>query len=185
MKYSQTLFMLICIFVGCKENAISTEQTVTRYFKAFHEGDYETIKTVINDSITLIAGDYTMPFDHKSFYEHFKWDSVFKPTYKILDLEKKDYEHIIVTISSSSRRYKFLKNNPLISKFDISLSDSKISKILDLGGVGTDWNVWIKERDSLENWIKIHHPKLDGFLYDMSVKGGLDYLKAIELYEAN
>ena len=59
----------------------------------------------------------------------------------------------------------------------------KISKIEDFEYIGTDWEKWVNERDSLVRWINKNHPKLDGFVHDLTMKGAMNYVKAIELYQ--
>ena len=39
-----------------------------------------------------------MKFSSKSYYEHFKWDSVLKPVYRITELKKQE-NHVDVTVS--------------------------------------------------------------------------------------
>lgn len=168
--------------MGCNNQKLTHQETVTTYYNARDAGNYNTLKTYINDSITITAGDYVMPYNHASFYEQFKWDSIFKPSYKIVELEEKDNQ-VIVSVAQNNIRNEFLKNNPLVSKVKISFTTGKISKLEELDYVGADMNVWQKERDSLVRWISINHPELDGFINDMTMNGALNYLKAIELYE--
>jgi hypothetical protein len=125
-----------------------------------------------------------MPFSQKTFYEHFKWDSVFQPTYRIVEIEELDSQ-IVATVSVESLRFEFLRNNPLTCKHKISFKGRKISKLEALGCIDADWGLWQKERDSLVNWIHIYHPELDGFIHDLSMNGALNYLKAIDLYKSN
>ncbi len=61
-----TLFLLI-FFTGCGNQKLTHQETVTKYFNARDAGDYNELKTVITDSITITAGDYVMPYDHNSF----------------------------------------------------------------------------------------------------------------------
>tara|TARA_R110000737_G_scaffold297064_2_gene303703 strand:- start:28 stop:246 length:219 start_codon:yes stop_codon:yes gene_type:complete len=49
-----------------------------------------------------------MPFNDDSFYEHYKWDSIFKTTYNILELEEKNNQ-FFATVASKSIRNEFLK----------------------------------------------------------------------------
>jgi hypothetical protein len=184
MKNTLPLLFLGCFVIGCADPKPTHKETVSTYYEAFNAGDYPKIKTVIHDSITLIEGDYTMPFDHDSYYDHFQWDSVFKPTYELLKLEEKD-DQLITTVASSSVRYAFLKNNTLTTNLRISFTQGKISKIEILEGVNTDWDAWQKERDSLVDWTHKNHPELDGFINDLSRKGALNYVKAIGYYQTH
>ncbi len=91
----------------------------------------------------------------------------------------------MATVASKSLRYAFLKNNPLTCRFTITFNSGKISRIESGECAGADWNIWEKERDSLVDWIKTNHPKLDGFINEMTMDGAIRYLQAIELYETN
>lgn len=154
------------------------------YYEAFNISDYNQVKDLINDSITIIEGDYTMGYTHSTFYEHFKWDSVFRPTNKVIDIQESGND-IIATVEVHSPRFEFLKNNPLTCKHKISFEGSKLTKLENLDCIDADWSVWEKERDSLVNWIKRNHPELDGFIHGQTMNGAINYLKAIELYEKN
>lgn len=175
-----TLFILF-FFAGCSDQKLTHQETVTKYFNARDASDFKELKKVINDSITITAGDYVMQYDQNSFYEQFKWDSVFRPSYKIVESKEKNNQ-MIVTVAQDNVRNKFLKNNPLVCQFKISFTSGKISRLEELECISTDWNIWQKERDSLVSWINKNHPELDGFINDMTMSGSIDYLKAIELY---
>ncbi|MBV6646566.1 MAG: hypothetical protein KI790_14010 [Cyclobacteriaceae bacterium] len=123
-----------------------------------------------------------MPYTKESFYEQFKWDSVFQPTYEIIELEEQESQ-IIATVASSSKRYKFLKNDPLTCKFRVSFGSNEITKLESMDCPSADWNVWQTERDALVDWTRKNNPELDGFIHDLTMNGAINYLKAIELYE--
>lgn len=169
--------------VGCNNKKLTHQETVTKYYHAFNSSNYNEIKALINDSITILSGDYVTPYTHESFYEFFKWDSIFKPTYEVLELEEKNND-IIVTVAQENVRNEYLKNNPLVYKVKVSFDSGKISKMEDLDYIDVDWEAWSQERDSLVSWIRDNHPDLDGFVNDMTMDGSINYIKAIEKYTA-
>jgi len=183
MKNRFLILFLLLLVTGCKNQKLTPRHVVTQYYTAFDMGNYNKIKTLLHDTITISAGNYVTPYTHSSFYEFFKWDSIFRTSYEIVELEEKNNQ-IIATIASESVRYEFLKNNPLTCQFTISFNSGKISRIDSGECTGADWNIWEKERDSLVNWIKKNNPKLDGFINDMTMDGAINYLKAIEVYNA-
>ncbi|MEQ8907406.1 hypothetical protein [Ekhidna sp.] len=182
MKRYFILFFLTSLLTGCGNKGLTPRELVTEYYDAFNSSDFNRLTGVITDSITIIEGEYVMPYSKESFHEQFRWDSIFQPTYKILELEEQDNQ-IIVTVASSSKRYKFLKNDPLTCQFRISFNSNEITKLESLDCPNADWNVWQTERDSLVNWTKKNNPELDGFIHDLTMNGAINYLKAIELYE--
>lgn len=181
VKSTIVIFALLCM-VGCAEKESTTAEKITAYYEGFQKSDYEQIKQMIADSLTMVEGDYTTAFTPESYYEQFKWDSVFKPVYKMVTLEKQG-EQVMAKVAVNSLRYEFLKNDPLICSHKFYFTSGKISKIENLDCIDADWAVWEKERDSLVSWVKLHHPELDGFIHDLSMKGAVNYLKAIELYQ--
>ena len=176
------LFILSLLFTAsCAEKKAPSEQ-VTAYYEGFQNADYSQVERTIADSLTITEGDYTMAFTPESFHERFKWDSVFRPVYELITLENED-EPVVATVAVHSLRFEFLKNNPLTCKHRFHFKAGKIAKIENLDCPDANWAVWQAERDSLVDWIKVNHPELDGFIHDLSRKGAVDYLKAIELYE--
>ncbi len=182
MKKYFILFFFTTLLTGCANKRLTPSDLVTEYYHAFNDSDFNRITAVIADSITIVEGEYVMPYSQKSFHEQFKWDSIFRPTYKIVELEGQN-NRIIATVASSSIRYKFLKNDPLTCRFEISFNSDGITKLESLECLDADWNVWQAKRDSLVNWTKRNHPELDGFIHDLTMNGAINYLKAIELYE--
>jgi hypothetical protein len=179
-----TLFILILLYslIGCNEPKLTYQETVTKYYKARDAVKYNDLVTCINENVTIIEGDYVMPYNQDGFYEVFKWDSIFQPSYKIIKLEERN-DQIIASVALSSIRNEFLKNNSMTCQYKISFISGKISEIESLECKGADWQIWQKEVNSLVSWIKINHPILDGFINDMTMNGAMNYLKAIELYE--
>ncbi|MGO4918672.1 hypothetical protein [Maribacter spongiicola] len=182
MKNIFLILLLTVIFTSCGNQKLSHKETVNRYYKAFDSGDFDKIKRVTHDSITMMNGDFVTPFDNNNFYEFYKWDSVFKPSYKIIELTEQNND-VIATITQKNIRNEFLKNNPLQFKVKLSFSADKISRLEELEYIDVNWQEWNQEKDSLVNWIKVNHPNLDGFVNDMTLAGAMKYLKAIELYE--
>src|SRR5690606_32277600 len=96
------LFILILVSIAsCTERISTKSEQITAYYKGFKNSDYSQIKKTLSDSLTIIGGDYTMGFTPESFYTQFKWDSVFKPEYKLVSIVNEN-EQIIATVSVSS-----------------------------------------------------------------------------------
>lgn len=181
MKNKFLILSLFLLLVGCNQK-LTRQETVKEYYNAFDSANYNEIKELINDSIAIASGDYVTPYDHESFYEFIKWDSIFKSSYEIIELKEKN-DHVFVTVAQHNLRNEFLKNNPLVFQVKISFDSGKISKLEELEYIDVNWSVWNKEKDSLVSWIKDNHTELDGFVNDMTMNGSMNYLKAIELYK--
>ncbi len=180
-KYLAPLLLLV-LLLSCRSKKLSPAEMVTKYYEAFNSSEFEEITPLIADSIIIAEGEYVTSYSHDSFHEQFKWDSIFQPTYKIVELINQNNQ-VIATVASASKRYDFLKNNPLTCKYKISFRSSKIAKIEVLECLDANWAVWRTQRDSLVSWAKNNHSELDGFINDLTINGAINYLKAIELYE--
>jgi len=176
------LILLVLVISSCTEKNSTPSEQITKYFEGFKNSDYSQIKKTIADSVITIEGDYTMAFSRESYYEKFKWDSVFKPTYTLVKIENQG-EQAIATVSLSSIKLEFLKNSPMTCRYEFHFKAGKITKIENLACSDANWELWEKEVDSLVHWVKLNHPELDGFIYDLSMKGALDYVNAIKLYK--
>lgn len=184
MKHLFLLASLFCTLMACGDKQLSRQEIITDYYGARDARNFTKIKTLIADSITITAGDYIMPYTRESFYEVFKWDSVFRTSYEVVELEESG-KRIVASISISSGRHEFLKNDPMQCRYGISFDSGKISKIEELECKDADWNAWQAERDSLVSWTKKNHPEPDGFINDMTMEGAQNYVKAIELYKSD
>ena len=111
-----------------------------------------------------------MPYSIDEFYEVFKWDSIFRPSYQLVGMVEEG-DHLIASVGLESVRNRFLKNDRMTCSYKITFSSDKISKIESLDCMGADWASWEQERDSLVNWIKLNHPELDGQVPETILSG--------------
>ncbi|MUU78182.1 hypothetical protein [Winogradskyella endarachnes] len=181
-KRVSTIILLILLVSCTKKQPLKTE-LITAYFNGFKTSNYPIVKQVISDSFTTKYGDYITNYTPKSFYNFFKWDSVFKPNYKLVAIENEN-QQFIATVSKSCSKFQFLKNNPMICSYRFQFQNGKISGVEEVNCSNVDWGIWSTEVETLVAWIKLNHPELDGFVHDLSVNGAQNYLKAIELYKA-
>lgn len=184
MNWKLITLLIFLLFIGCDQINISNQEVAKKYFEARNSVAFNDIKKLIHESLIIIEGDYIMHYSKESFYEVFKWDSIFQTTYNIVELKERN-DQLVASIALSSIRNKFLKNDLMTCKFKLSFNSGKISKIESLDCSGSDWGKWENQRDSLVSWINANHPQLNGFIHDMTMNGAKNYLKAIELYESN
>lgn len=177
------LFLFVVIGVAsCSATKSTTTEQVSAYYEGFKNSDYNQIKRTLADSLVTIEGDFTTSYSHESYYEQFKWDSVFKPKYKLVSIENQQ-GHLIATVSVHTSKFEFLKNNPLTFKHKFSFKSGKIAKIENIGFIDADFDIWAKQRAALVNWVKVNHPEIDGFMNDLTMQGALNYLQALEFYK--
>ena len=184
MKKIIILFLSAIFILSCAQKKSSKKATTLKYFNARNSTDFQLVKDLISDSLTVVAGDYVMGYSQDSYYEVFKWDSVFQTSYEIVDL-KENEEEVIASISMSSIRNKFLQNDVMTCQYKLSFESGNITKIVSLDCKDANWQIWEKRVNQLVNWVELNHPELDGFIHDMTLNGAKKYLKAISLYEAN
>jgi len=183
MKKYIFLYLTIClVLVSCGETKMSPTGIVEAYYEGFENGNFGQIRKVIGDSISIKSGDYVSSYSRNSFYNFFKWDSVLQTRKKLVELDTSGSE-VITTISYSSARYQFLNNNNLTCSYKIIFKDEKISLLEELDCPNANWPAWEKQVNELVEWIKIHHPELDGFINDLTMQGGINYMKALQLYK--
>lgn len=186
MHKNAILTLLIAMaFISCKrsEKEIDTVEIAKKYYDALDNSDASAMADLLTDSLVTkeTAYEYEQTFTRSEYLEWVKWDSVFDPTYEILQIEQKD-EYIKATISKIDKRISFLHQQPIVTNQVIRFDNDKIVSVETTEYMVFNDATFVKNRDSLLSWIDEHHPELNGFINDQTALGGRQYLKAIELY---
>ena len=173
--------VMIFILSACTN---SPKSIVSQFYTGFNTGNYKLIAESIGDTLTLIAGDYVMPYSRQDYYTFFQWDSTFQTTYEITELSE-EKSTTWVTVSGTSMRFEFLENSPLTTRSKLTLTNGRITRIEEIDSPGANWEKWTERRDCLVSWIDQFHPELSGFINDMTKRGAENYKQAIKLYRAD
>jgi len=178
-----SVILCICVFSfsNCSRKNQNV-QLVENFYNQLNHSNYPELSEFIGDSVTMIEGDYTMNYSKNEYYKFFQWDSVFSPTYKLLEIRAIDTKTLEVKVSKTCTRIEFLNQSPIVSKELIEIEGQKISKIKNIE-MDADFTPWNRKKTSIITWIKKNHPQLDGFMYDQTKTGAQNYLKAIALYK--
>lgn len=183
-----SLFLTIG-FISCKTSEKEKEKQTDKlkiakqYYKALDNSDSALMNTLLTDSLFTkeIDYDYEQTFSKKEYIEDWlKWDSVFNPTYKILEIEQ-DNQIVKAKISKMDKRINLLHEQPTVWNAVIRFDTDKIISIERSNVIFND-KVWERNRTKLLSWIDDNHPELKGFLNGQTEAVGMKYLKAIELY---
>jgi hypothetical protein len=183
------LFLTIGI-VSCntsekgKIKEVSKLEIAKQYYKALTNFNNTGMGNLLGDSIFIRekADNYEERFSYKGYTEWLEWDSVFDPTYKILEIEQQG-ETVKAKISKIDRRISFLHEEPMVWYEIIRFDTNRIVRVERVEYEVFDVQKFITNRDGLVNWINENHSELSGFLYPQTRSGGMKYLKAMELYE--
>ncbi|MDT0606842.1 hypothetical protein [Croceitalea rosinachiae] len=178
------LAIIIIFFIACKPSSTSKKEQLARnYYQALDQSNFARIAELQFDSIRVKEGSYTSVYSVEDYVNWLKWDSVFQPTYEVLDITS-DEEKVELTISKVCKRIQFLNGGPMISKEVMQFKEGKIYTLEIKDFTSYNGERWNAEREKLVNWIKANHPELEGFIYDQTLQGGINYLKALDLYQS-
>ena len=189
MNKSVILSLLLIVgFLSCKNSGKEIDKLgiARKYYKALDSSNQSEMALLLADSLVTKETEYNyeQTFTLNEYVEWLKWDSIFDPTYKILQIEQED-EIVKAKISKIDKRISFLHQEPIVTNQIIRFDNDKIIGLETTVYVIFNDSIFVKNRDRLINWIEENHPELNGFLYDQTKTGGLKYLKAIELYKNN
>ena len=175
---------LIIIAISCrsKNEQIDRIKIAEKYIHALNASDYHQLAGLFKDSIRFNEMDYIRTFAKEDYHTLFQWDSIFNPTYKILEVrEEGDALHL--KISKECDRILFLLEEPFITREIMTITENKIQRIDIIEYVDFNDAVWSDNRKDLVSWIDQHNPELNGFIYDQTKEGALKFQKAMELYK--
>jgi len=171
--------------MSCKtsEKEIDKLEIAKNYYRYLDNSDDAGMITLLGDGIVIRESedDYEERFSQKRYIEWLKWDSVFDPTYKILEIEQEN-EIVKAKISKTDKRIFFLHEEPIVWNEIIRFDNNKIKSVERIKYEVFNVTKFLKNRDELVSWIDENHPELNGFLNDQTKPGGMKYVKAIELY---
>lgn len=183
---NKTIIPLLLFTIGmlsCKkpQNEIDRVEIAKQYFKSINNSNYSKISKLIADTIITIEGEHKNTYSKKEYFEVLKWDSVFKPNYKIVTITK-DNDIVKAKISKMGKRIAFLHEKPFVMNQTLSFQNNKIASI-KTDYLNFDYQTWDKNKSELLSWVKKHHPEQIRFITNMTVSGGVSYVKAIKLYK--
>ncbi len=180
------LFLLTISLFSCKnsEKEVDKLGLAREYFQALNHSDGAEMRVLLADSLFTVIPkyDYSVTFSVDDYVGSWlKWDSVFDPTYKILEIELGN-DIVKATVSKIDQRIQFLQQEPFITNETLRFDKNKIVTV-ETEYVNFNEKIWDKNRTALLEWVEENHPELNGFIYDQTEAGGIKYLKAIELYK--
>ena len=180
------LLLLTIALFSCKnsEKKIDKLKIAEAYYQVLNHSNVSGIEPLLTDSLLTkeTQYDYEQNFSLKEYVEWLKWDSVFDPKYKILEIEQEN-GIVKAKISKIDKRIAFLHEEPIITNQVIRFHNDRITSIETTEYVIFKDSTFVENRDKLLDWIDRNHPELKGFIYDQTKIGGIKYLKAIELYK--
>jgi len=182
--------LLIVGFLSCKNTgkqkliAPKKLQIAKHYYHALNSSDANEISTTLGDSITVMesSDNYEERFSKDEYMTWFAWDSVFLPTYKVLEIELQN-EIVSTKISKTDKRIAFLHEEPMVWYETLYFKRNNIVKVERTKYEVFHIDKFLKNRENLLNYVGTNHPELSGFLYPQTTSTALKYLKAISLYQ--
>lgn len=183
---NKILALLIILKIGlisCKtsEKEIDKVEIAKQYFEVLDTSDYSGMSQWFGDSLKTIEGVYEQTYSKSNYLEFLKWDSVFEPNYEILEIDETDGT-VKAKISKIDKRIAFLHEEPFVTNQTIKFQNEKIISV-EIEYVDFNETTWERNRNELLNWVEYNHPELNGFINDQTEFGGIQFLKAIELYK--
>ncbi len=180
--------ILLVGLVSCKnsEKTIDKLQIAENYFVALNESNTAKMEDLLADSLitTIPKYKYEVRYSKNDYLRNWlKWDSLFEPTYKVLEINMENGT-VIAKVSKSDKRIIFFMGKPFVTNEILRFQDDKIIE-LETEYINFDEETWGKNRTELLNWTKENHPELN---LDLNINmqtesGGKKFLKAIKLYE--
>ena len=188
MNKTIVLALLLIGIISCKnpEKEIDKLEIAQKYYQVLDKSIVSEIESLLTDSLLTKETEYNyeQTFSKKEYVEWLAWDSVFEPSYKILEIGQEN-GIVKARISKTDKRISFLHKKPIVTDQIIRFDSDKITSIETTKYVIFNDSLFVKNRDELLSWVDKNHPEINGFINDQTKPGAMKYLMAIELYENN
>lgn len=176
------VLILLVLFANSCKKGLDKISLVKQYYEVLNTANYDKAKALIADSLLTTEGEYTKVFSQQDYINLLKWDAVFEPEYKLINIEE-DEGVIKTTISQTNQRILFLHKSPIVFNQIIRFENDKISSVEMPSYVVFNDSIFSSNRGKLLKWIKQNHPEMKSFIYDQTEEGARNYLNAINLYK--
>ncbi len=180
--------VLLTGLIGCKnrEKSIDKLEIAKKYFEALDKSNSSEMKDLLTDSLvtTIPKYEYEVKFSKNDYVENWlKWDSIFEPTYEVLEMELEN-GIIKAKVSKTDKRILFLMQKPFLTNEILSFQNNKIVSV-ETEYLNFDEATWEKNKNELLSWAEKNHPELNlkSHIYNQTEFGGKQLLKAIQFYE--
>ncbi|WP_224485126.1 hypothetical protein [Robertkochia aurantiaca] len=181
-KFAAIILLSINMFYCNRyEKEIDQLAIAKRHFTVLDDSNYSKVDFWFSDSLIIEEGSYKQVYSKNEYIELLKWDSVFDPSYEIIELLKLE-KGVKARISKLDKRIAFLHGKPFITNQTLRFEKSKIVSI-EIEYSNFNDSIWSARKNELLRWIEKNHPELNGFIYDQTESGGEKFLRALELYQ--
>ncbi|WP_378187322.1 hypothetical protein ACE939_03115 [Aquimarina sp. W85] len=179
------VFLIGLLSFKNSEKPLDKLQIAEKYFVALDESNSTKMEELLADSLITRVPKYEYEVRYsKSDYlkKWLKWDSIFDPTYEVLEMNVEN-ESVKVKVSKSDERIFFFMQKPFITNEILKFKEDKIIAI-ETEYINFDEVTWEKNRTELINWTTKNYPELNlgHFINVQTEYGGKKFLKAIKLY---
>lgn len=180
-------WLIMCILVlSCTNNA-STEHKIEiakNYFTALNASSSAQMSKLIGDSLLtrIPKYDYRIYYSKKNYINNWlKWDSVFKPRYKVLAMSVEN-GNVIATLSKSDQRIDFFMHKPFLTQETLRFKKGKIV-VVETEYLNFNEKLWATNRAKLLDWVALNHPENKGFINDQNEAGAKKFLEMLSAYK--
>ncbi|MEL7005498.1 MAG: hypothetical protein AAFN93_22615 [Bacteroidota bacterium] len=183
LKFTFIFIASIILFWSCVLANRNTENidVVKAYYRALNQSDFNKVKSLILDSMRVTEESFTVAISKDDYHNWLEWDSVFQPTYKILEISAGE-GRVSVTVSKECTRTLFLNGEPVVSKESVYVQEGKIWKTEVEAYEVFNFDQWNEKKEKVVVWVDRNYPELNGFIYDQTKTGAMNYLKVIDLF---
>lgn len=185
MKNITNIFLIALVFIAVSCTPSSTENDIQKvaidYYQALNISDFKTIQNLHYDSVRVGGDGYFTTYSLDGYLNWLEWDSVFNPTYEIMELHELDGS-VEVIVSKYCKRILFLNEEPTITKEVLKYKEGKIFSLTVTESISFNEEKWVQNREALLIWMRENHPEFDEFIYDQTKQGAFNYSTAIDLY---
>ena len=140
--------ILLLLVYGCNTSNSKVDkdnlEAAKTYYQILDQSRVAEISSLISDSLVIkeVGYDYEQVFSEQDYINWLKWDSIFNPTYTLLEIEQVD-SVVKTKVSKSDTRILFLHKKPTVYSQILHFREGEIALIENKNIVFND-SVWVE-----------------------------------------